>query len=57
MKQSKNIYDSVGIQAWTVANKKLYLHRLARISRCLSRTFQAYGVHIQRKFDFKVHLS
>lgn len=58
MKQSRNdTYDSVGIQAWTVANKKLYLHHSVGIPSSLPRTFKAYDVHIQQTSEFKVSLS
>lgn len=56
MKQSRNIYDSVGIQAWTVANKKLYLHHSVGIPSSLPRTFKAYDAHTQQNLDFKVSL-
>jgi hypothetical protein len=56
IQQPRNIYDSVGIQSWTVANKKLYLHRSVRIPTSLPRTFKAYDVYIQQNFDVKVSL-
>jgi hypothetical protein len=56
MKQSRNIYDSVGIQAWTVANKKLYLPHSVGTPSSLPRTFKAYDVHIQQNFEFKLSL-